>query len=121
MALVLSTHNSLALWDALPLLQYLEFPWRALVLAAFSTAVIAALPVLAVPAPRRRWLLAVILLALVFTGVPRARPEEYYDIRDSDYAPEVIAAAGIAVTTTREYEPRCASWKARSWGCTTTG
>jgi 4-amino-4-deoxy-L-arabinose transferase-like glycosyltransferase len=105
LTLVLATDNSIALWNALPLLQYLEFPWRVLVLAAFATAVIAALPVLAVRPPRRHWLLAVVFLALLFTGMPRAHPETYYAIEDADYAPGVIAASGIAVTTTREYEP----------------
>lgn len=105
LALVLATDNSIALWAALPLLQYLEFPWRALVLAAFATAFMAGLPVLAVPARRRRWLVAAVLVALVLTGMPRAHPEQYYDIVDADYAPAVIAAAGIEVTTTGEYEP----------------
>ncbi len=105
LAVFLCTDNSIALWNALPLLQYLEFPWRALVLAAFATALVAGLPVLAMPEVRRRWLVWAVLGLLLITGMPRAYPEKYYDIADDDYAPQVIAAQGIEVTTTGEYEP----------------
>lgn len=94
------------LWDRLPLLQYLEFPWRILVLAAVATAFIAGFPFLAVRPPRqRRWLLVAVLAALLLTGLGHARPEGYYDTTDAEYSPAVIAAAGIEVTTAREYEP----------------
>lgn len=105
LAAFLCTDNSIVLWNALPLLQYIEFPWRTLALAAFSTALTAGLTVLAMPEMRRRWLVWAVLGLLLVTGMPRACPEKYYDIADADYAPAVIAAQGIEVTTTGEYEP----------------
>lgn len=34
-----------------------------------------------------------------------AKPETYYETKDADYSPTVIALTGLAVTTAREYEP----------------
>ncbi len=102
---LLVTNNSIWLWDALPVLQYLEFPWRILALAAVATAFACGFPLSLAPPAARRWLLAAVLIALVVTGVPRARPEGFHDVSDADYAPHVIAQTGIAVTTAGEYEP----------------
>ncbi len=103
---LLATHNSIWLWNNVSLLQYLEFPWRFLVLAAFATALICGFLFLAIQEPRRRrWLLAAVLLGLLITQMPHAYPEGYYELNEADYAPEAIAARGLAVTTTREYEP----------------
>ncbi|MBN1139396.1 MAG: YfhO family protein, partial [Anaerolineae bacterium] len=102
----LVTDNAIWLWDGLPLLQYLEFPWRMLALAAMATAFISGFVFLAAKDPRqRRWLLAVVLGGLLLTGLGHAKPEGYYDTTDAEYSPAVIAATGIAVTTAREYEP----------------
>ncbi len=106
LAVFLVTDNSLWLWNRLPLLQYLEFPWRALVLAALSTASICAFPFLAVREERRRrWLLLVLLGGFFLAALPYAHPEGFHEVSDADYAPEVIASRGIEVTTTGEYEP----------------
>jgi hypothetical protein len=101
----LVTDNSIWLWDTLPLLQYLGFPWRILVMAAVSTAVICGFSLVLVGKVLRRWLLAGILAGLFVFGMPHAKPEGYFDVIDADYAPEIIASQGLAVTTTREYEP----------------
>ena len=102
----LVTDNAIWLWDGLPLLQYLEFPWRILVLAAVATAFIAGFLFSAVRLPRqRRQLLVVVLGALLLTGMGHAKPEGYYNTTDAEYNPETIAAVGIEVTTAREYEP----------------
>ncbi len=103
----LVTDNSLWLWDALPLLQYLEFPWRILVLAAVAMAFICGVPFLAVQEPRhRRWLLGAVLAGLLLTGMVHAKPEGYYNTTDAEFAPAAIAGKGLEVTTTGEYEPR---------------
>ncbi len=102
----LVTPSSAWLWDHLPLLPYLEFPWRILILAAVATALICAFPLALVREPRlRRWLLLAVLGALLLTGLPHAQPEGYYEVSDAEFAPEVIASQGLAVTTAREYEP----------------
>jgi len=102
----LVTDNSIWLWDALPLLQYLEFPWRILVLATVATAFLCGFPFLAVPGTRpRRRLLAAVLGGLLLTGLGHARPEGYSNTTDAEYSPAVIATTGIEVTTTGEYEP----------------
>jgi 4-amino-4-deoxy-L-arabinose transferase-like glycosyltransferase len=106
LAVFLVTDNAIGLWDGLPLLQYLEFPWRILVLAAVATAFIAGFVFLAAKDSRqRRWLLAAVLGGLLLTGMGHARPEGYYDTTDAEYSPAAIAATGIEVTTAREYEP----------------
>src|SRR5207245_6240871 len=48
LAAYLATGLAQWLWDALPLLQYLQFPWRALVLCALGTALLCGLPVVLV-------------------------------------------------------------------------
>ncbi len=102
----LVTDNSIWLWNGLPLLQYLEFPWRALVLAAAATAVVCGFPLLAVrEGRRRRWLLIAVLAGLFLSGMAHARPEGYLEVTDAQYSPETIAGQGIEVTTAREYEP----------------
>ena len=106
LAVFLVTDNSLWLWNRLSLLQYLEFPWRALVLAALATAFICAFPFLAVRGEkRRRWLFLVLLGGFFLAALPYAHPEGFHEVSDADYAPEVIAGRGIEVTTTGEYEP----------------
>jgi hypothetical protein len=106
LALFLAADVSAWLWDALPLLHYLEFPWRILVLAAVATAFACGFPFLVVREPeRRRWCLAIVLAGLFLTGMPHAKPEAYYETADAEYAPEIIAERGLAVTTAREYEP----------------
>ncbi len=102
----LVTPASRRLWDALPLLQYLQFPWRALALAALAGAWFCAFPFLSLREEgKKRRLRHILLGALLLTALPYAHPEEFYPVRDADYAPEVIAAQGIRVTTTGEYEP----------------
>ncbi|MGC8959062.1 MAG: 6-pyruvoyl-tetrahydropterin synthase-related protein [Chloroflexia bacterium] len=106
LAVFLVTDNSLWLWNRLPLLPYLEFPWRALVLAALATAFICAFPFLGVrEEKRRRRLLLVLLGGFFLAALPYAHPEGFHEVSDADYAPAVIAARGIEVTTTGEYEP----------------
>ena len=106
LAAFLVTDNSILLWNGVPLLQYLEFPWRILVLAAVATAFIAGFLFSVVRIPRqRRQLLVAVLGGLLLTGLGHARPEGYYDTTDAEYSPATIAATGIEVTTAREYEP----------------
>jgi hypothetical protein len=108
LAAFLSSTGAMFLWERLPLLHYLEFPWRLLSLVALSTALLCGFPFLFVGAKRGRLatgLMVLLLAGLFLFGFPQARPEVYLDVQDHDYGPQAIAQRGIAVTTAREYEP----------------
>ncbi|HSR29389.1 MAG TPA: YfhO family protein [Anaerolineae bacterium] len=108
LAAFLSSRGSMFLWEWLPLLQYLEFPWRLLSLVAVSTALLCGFPFLLLAPDRDRLataLMAVLLAALFLFGFPQARPEAFLDVQDADYSPQAIARQGLAVTTANEYEP----------------
>jgi hypothetical protein len=108
LAAFLSSTGATFLWDRLPLLQYLEFPWRLFSLVALSTALLCGFPFLLVGAEGGRLatgLMALLLAGLFLFGFPQARPEAYLDVQDADYGPQAIAQRGLAVTTAKEYEP----------------
>jgi hypothetical protein len=96
------------LWDALPLLQYLEFPWRALVLCALGSALLCGLPVLLV---ERRFprlagaACAVMLVLLLLVELPHAHPQQMLAVDEAAYTPAAIATDVVMVTTRDEYEP----------------
>ena len=97
----LATSWSAPLWSRLPTLQYLVYPWRALMLPALF------LPLAAAPAFERlapRWRLAAVL-ALVALNVAHTEPKGYLTFDDEYYAPDSIARKGINTTTREEYEP----------------
>jgi hypothetical protein len=103
-----ASRQALFLWERLPLLQYLEFPWRFLSLAAVSSALVCGSPFLFVAPERDRLaagLMGVLIVGLFLFGFPHARPETFHEVQEADYGPQAIATRGIAVTTAREYEP----------------
>ena len=106
-AFVAST-AALFLWERLPLLQYLEFPWRFLSLVALSASLLCGFPFLVLPPERHRLangLMLLMIACLFLFGFPHARPEAFLDVEETDYSPQAIARQGLAVTTAREYEP----------------
>jgi hypothetical protein len=108
LAAFLSSRWSMFLWDWLPLMHYLEFPWRLLSLVAVSTALLCGFPFLLVAPERGRLataLMALLIAGLFLFGFPQARPEAFLDVQDEDYSPQAIAQRGLAVTTAKEYEP----------------
>jgi hypothetical protein len=107
-AAFMASRGALFLWERLPLLQYLEFPWRFLSLAAVSTALLCGFPFLLIPPENRRLanaLMAVLIVGLCLFGLSQAKPEAFLDVQEADYSPQAIAERGLAVTTAREYEP----------------
>ncbi len=94
-------------WDSMPLLQYLEFPWRFLTLVAFSTAFLAGFLLFFMrEKPTLTALLTILLLVGMFlVGISHARPESFLDVDEADYNPQAIAGRGLSVTTAEEYEP----------------
>lgn len=103
-----SAQPSSFIWRQAPLLQYLEFPWRFLSLVAAGTALLFGYPFLLIPQKKTRWAnaLAILLIAaLLFCGLPKAKPASYLNVDDSEYTPREITAKNLSVTTAREYEP----------------
>jgi uncharacterized membrane protein len=99
---VLSTSWAAPIWSRLPALQYVAYPWRALMLAALflpltMIALFEQLP--------RRYALFLIALLVAF-NLPHSEPKRYLAYDDEYYAPHQIAAGGITTTTREEYEPR---------------
>jgi hypothetical protein len=139
-AAFLASRASVWLWERLPLLHPLQFPWRALSLIAPATAFLCGAPFLLtrergsrprlevgaglVPVPEdahegtplppvnaqrpiTRPASALMWAMLAFTfllGFPRAAPQGYLHIDESDYRPASIAARGIEATA-RQFEP----------------
>ena len=100
------------LWDRMPLLQYLQFPWRFLTLAAFSSALLCGAVFASLSGGSGRIdrrlpsvALAAVLVGLLLWGLPKARPEKFLALNEVDYSPQAITARGIGVTTAGEYAP----------------
>ena len=99
---LLTTYWASWFWSHLVLLQYMQFPWRALLLPGLF------LPLLAIFALERlgpRWSAAV-LIVLVAINLPHTEPQGYLTYDDEYYYPESLAMKGINTTTQEEFEPR---------------
>ncbi len=107
-AAFLASQPSAWFWDRLPLLQFLEFPWRFLSLAAFASAILVGALAWLVPIHDGRGAniaLAALLIVILCFGLPLARVQGYFNVTDADYQAQNIATQDIAVNTAREYEP----------------
>lgn len=108
LAAFFSIFESAFLWERLPLIQYLEYPWRFHVLLAVGTAFLFGCPFLFLTGAWQRLakpVAAGLLVLVVGLNFTHARPEKFLEVNEADYAPQRIAARYIAVTTAREYEP----------------
>ncbi len=96
-------------WEALPLLSFVQFPWRLSALCALALALLVALACAAiarvVPARARRFVGPAIVLALIAAGYPLARPAERWHPDPLALAPDEIARRGVLVTSVEEFEP----------------
>lgn len=100
----LATTSSSAIWQRAPTLQYLAYPWRALMLPGLC------LPLLSVwllARLRARWQLLAIAV-VVCTNIGHTEPRDYLTFDEEYYAPESIAQKGITTSTREEYAPRTA-------------
>lgn len=106
-AALLTTFQTQWLWDRVPLLPYLQFPWRFLALVAFGTAFVAGAAVALVDrSPQlRNALTATLLGILVVGGLLIAHPQSDLRVIEQDYTPSTVASHDVAVTTAREYQP----------------
>ncbi len=107
---LLMTPGALWLWDKLPLIGHIQFPWRMLA----ATSVCVALLVAAFGAlwpDRSRWRKIAVAAAVGILVVPHLAhlgPSRYYRVDLSEWGPAQIARRGVGVTTRNEYEPRWA-------------
>ncbi len=98
---------SLWLWDHLPLLKYVELPWRMLGPAAVCVALLVASLARSKPGlSLGPWELAIGLGLLILPNLVHIAPPRTFRPNLSNWSPQQIAARGIAVTTRREYQPR---------------
>jgi len=97
----LATDYSSIVWSHILTLQYLQFPWRMLMVVAL------ALPLLALPALEKVGSRGAIvaLLAIVLLNIGHTEPKRYLVFDDDYYYPQSIAENGINTTTREEYEP----------------
>ncbi|HWZ30193.1 MAG TPA: glycosyltransferase family 39 protein [Bryobacteraceae bacterium] len=95
-------------WDQIPLLQFVAFPWRLL----GPTAMVLAALIAAFGAPAAklgRWRSAAFTSAMILLIVPNLahfQPRQFRDIDMKFWSPQEIAERGIEVTSFAEYRPR---------------
>ena len=105
-AAFLTTELSRPVWNSLQLLQYAEFPWRALSVAGFCISILCGIWLLAVPTGRpRTWAAFLSLTILILFNLPNAQPSGFVRFDDEYYAPANIARLGMNTSTREEYEP----------------
>ena len=76
--------RSVIVWDRLPFLSYLQFPWRFLTLVIFATSVISGSVISFVKGIKIKFfLLFIIIGGVIFLNVFYFRPKEWYDISDT--------------------------------------
>jgi hypothetical protein len=97
---ILLIHISSFLYRILPNLAYLQFPWRFIAVLAAVTVLAF---VLALPALRRRWLLAALLLPLVVA--PIGYRIFVQSCEDDDEAALELRGIGVPTEPTDEYTP----------------
>ncbi|HKO55662.1 MAG TPA: hypothetical protein VJ276_07255 [Thermoanaerobaculia bacterium] len=105
----LMTERAHELWDAVPQLHYVAFPWRLLASVAFCLALLASAIVLALPrVPERwqRWTYAAVLASIVLVGLPRAQPQSYLSLDPLQWTPREIARRGAVAATFESFEPK---------------
>ncbi|MFC2172090.1 6-pyruvoyl-tetrahydropterin synthase-related protein, partial [Acidobacteriota bacterium] len=108
------------IWDILPMLQYLQFPWRILAIPSLMFSALAGLWLLPEGSAEQaggrrqgrglnssgRWFVLVAMAALILFNFSHAKPSGFHPFDDAYYKPEEIARKGINTTTREEHEPK---------------
>jgi hypothetical protein len=114
---VLMLSGSEWFWATLPLMKYVEFPWRMLAPASFCLALAAGAAALgfspaalglSAAAEWRKPAMAAAMALLILPNLQHIAPAGYQAVDLRQWTPEQIAQRGISVTTRNEYEPRWA-------------
>jgi hypothetical protein len=97
-------------WATLPLMKYVEFPWRLLAPASLCLAVLAAAAGHGLDGIKkaRRLALAAALGLLILPNLSHIGAVGYQTLDWRQWTPEQIAQRGVGVTTRNEYESRWA-------------
>lgn len=105
-AIVLSflmLQNAKFIWDRIPLLQIVAFPWRLLgPVAVCISAIIAALG----PSLKRGAAFAGVMALLILPNLSHMQPDHYREVDLSFWTPQQIAMRNVEVTSRAEYRPR---------------
>jgi hypothetical protein len=105
-AAFMANWSSTFIWDRLPLLQYLEFPWRFLSILAVGTAILSGLPLLLVAGRRSSfWVMVALIVAFLVLNLPHATPRQIAKVHAWPPSPEGIASTLMKHTSTGEYVP----------------
>jgi hypothetical protein len=105
----LMTQRAHAIWEALPPVQYVAFPWRLLAPVTCCMAILTASVVLAVARLPERWraiAVAACAAAIVLSALPHAVPASYLSLDPLQWTPQQIAARGAIPATFDTFEPR---------------
>ena len=105
---LLTLHPSAFVWDRLPLLQRIQFPYRLLGAAALCLAALAA-STAATLAEFGRWRRAALVVALGLLTIPNLSHQApaAYEVMDPGFwTPEYLAESGFETTTSGEFRPR---------------
>ncbi|HEY3083085.1 MAG TPA: hypothetical protein VGM69_24605 [Chloroflexota bacterium] len=115
--LFLATPLSRALWESLPTLQIVQFPWRGLAGASFGLALLAGLPAPALPRSARAFWAGAAVLGAVAAGSLGANPERWRippaDVTVAGAQRYEYVTSSIGSTVRYEYLPLEA--KERPW------
>lgn len=105
---ILMLENAAWLWDHLPLLPYVELPWRLLGPVALCTAMLVGALGPAIAALRRHGGLAfaAAMALLIVPNLPHLQPGSTAEVDTAFYTPHELAFHGFETTTMGEMTPR---------------
>lgn len=107
LCLFLATTKANTVWQLVPILSFVQFPWRFIGLAVFFLSIFAAVSLTLVKTEKNKWMLAgVVVLASVLAQGWYFHPKFYYEDQDKVYftSPErIVQELGPSL---KEYLPR---------------
>ncbi|PIY80081.1 MAG: hypothetical protein COY80_04625, partial [Candidatus Pacebacteria bacterium CG_4_10_14_0_8_um_filter_42_14] len=84
-AVYFSLLKSLAVWDALPILKYVQFPWRFLSIIIIFLGLLTAGSLVLIKSSAKRFFVCFVLITMMFANLHYFRPEQYLDSPDALY------------------------------------
>jgi hypothetical protein len=107
LAAFLACGPSLFIWERVPLLHYLQFPWRFLSLMVVSAAFLSGLPLVLLQGKGRLadGLTGLLVLVFLVAGFSNARPLGFREEADLDATPQAIATSKLKDTPYEEFQP----------------